>query len=67
MELKPETYKGITIRVTRNKPDEDGGVHYKYTHSLMSGWTSIPYGNNKSYVVDYAKASIDEVLRNQPQ
>ena len=63
MELKPETYKGITIRIVRNKPDKYGAVLYEYTHSLMSGGSSVPYGGVKSDAIAYAIDSIDTITR----
>ena len=63
MELKPETYKGITIRIVRNKPDKWGAVLYEYTHALMDGWSSVPYGGVKSDAVAYAVDSIDTAIR----
>ena len=63
MELKPETYKGITIRIMKNKPDQYGAVLYEYTHSLMTGWSSVPYGGIKSDAVAYAVDSINTITR----
>jgi len=62
-ELKPEKYKGITIRIRKYKPDTYGAVLYEYTHGLMTGWSSVPYGGNKGDAVLYAADSIDSAMR----
>lgn len=63
IELKPEKYKGVTIRITKGKPDQYGAVLYKYTHGMMTGWSSVPYGGNKETAIAYARDSIDAVLK----
>ena len=63
MELKPEKYKGTTIRIVKGKPDKYGAVLYEYTHGMMTGWSSVPYGGTKETAVAYARDSIDTAMR----
>ena len=63
MELKPEKYKGVTIRITKGKPDQYGAVLYEYTHGMMTGWSSVPYGGTKETAIAYARDSIDSAMR----
>lgn len=63
MELKPEKYKGVTIRITKDKPDKYGAVLYEYTHGMMTGWSSVPYGGTKETAIAYARDSIDSAMR----
>ena len=63
MELKPEKYKGINIRIRKYPPDRYGAVLYEYTHDLMTGWSSVPYGGNKSTAIQYAVDSIDTAMK----
>lgn len=61
-ELKKEKYRGVNIRIRKYPPDKYGAVLYEYTHGLMQGWSSVPYGGNKDTATSYARDSIDTAI-----
>jgi len=63
MELKPEKYKGIVIRIRKYPTDKWGAVLYEYTHELRTGWSNVPYGGNKGTAIHYAADSIDAAIK----